>query len=389
MEAIIEAPKTTATSAAAQAATEGDAAWSRVTGAAAGRAENQSGMTLAAELAKQARARRAGATAGQQKPTGTKPQSTPAPSTSAPAVDDEPGSDATQAASTPDQSEVESGAHEASAEHAEPTETPEGDVEADPEAAEETKGKEPKAVRDLQKRVAKLTAQKKALEARLAQSSPEAAPVAQPVVVQHPELQALDAQIADYEAHVRWFDENPEGGAYKDDQGRVIAEIAPERVALLLRQTERKLAEMKGTRSAKVERLSAEAKAQQQRFDAEAIKAYPWLQNPEAPEFSEAQEVLAELPAAAVAALQSHPKARMMLGWLVTGRRASTKPPAVPAPRAVPPKVVGGATSAAPRTSPQDNLKRDLAEAEAAYEKSGRSIDHTRVLKLRRQLSRA
>jgi hypothetical protein len=250
---------------------------------------------------------------------------------------------------------------------------------------------QPKAIREMQKRIDKLTAKIKAYEAGESDGAARTAAPPEPVTApeDHPDLHAVQQEIGVYEAHLRWFDENPDGGQYTDAQGRVIAEVPAERVTALRRAAERKLSELVGTRAMRAERIAGELRAERAKSDAEAVQKYPWLSDPEAPEFAKAQNLLAELPRAVVGALQSHPKARLFLGALVAGLAVDKPKPAPVAPRAVPPKALGAPASAAQRVSPQDSLRRQLADAEADFARSGRSNDHKRVLTLQRQLKRS
>lgn len=373
----------TATAPGASSEAKQEASWSRVTGSASGAAQNLSKDMLAADLAQRSRARKSAATAAQPK-TGDQPKPTQSQeSAEAPTETLEAATDNSQATSLPasaDESEVESNAAtEGAAEN--------GEV-GDGASEDQETAKESKAIRDMRKRIAKLTARNKDLEAKLnapATKTPDAA-----TQQGSSELSAIDEQIAIHEAHLSWFDQNPEGGTYKDADGRVVAEVPPERIPLLRRQTERRIAELQGSRAAKQERLEAEAKAERQRQDAEAIQAFPWLNDAEAPEFQEAQELLATLPMTAVRSLEALPNARKLLAYAVLGKRsvASAAKPAS-SQRPTPPKVFSAAASAAPRSNPGDAVRRELAEAEAAYEKSGRQTDYTRVLKLQRQIARS
>lgn len=344
---------------------------------------NQDGRTLAAELAKAARARREAGTAGKATTpgTGAKPdQETQTAEASAAAK--APGSDDTNAALTPE-TDVE----------AQPAETGEASTaDADAET-EPTKPEEPKAVREMRKRIDKLTAKIKALEAEKARvAEPPPMPLDDAPEV-HPELAELDSKIATYETHLAWFDQNPEGGAYKDERGNEIAHVAPERVANLRRQTERALAELQGKRAARVERIETERRAERQRIDAEVVQQFPWLANPEAPEFVEAQGLLSVLPRRTVASLESLPNARQLLAWAVTGKLAmaskAQRPTPAPSTRPVPPKVLAPAATSAPRQGPSDSIRREYNEAKAAFEKSGREKDQKRMLQLERALKRA
>ncbi len=269
-----------------------------------------------------------------------------------------------------------------SAEAAEPTE------DADDE------GKPSKAVRSLQKRIDKLTARNKAYEAKFGPIDGDTAHAVAPApaagqVEGHPDLAAIDSELSIYEGHLRWLDEHPEGGEYLTRGGEVLANVPPEKVATMRRAAERKVSELTARRAARAERIEAGMAQQAREFDAQAVERYPWLNNPEAPEHQQAVGVLNELPAPVVAGLRAHPKARLYLGALVEGMKVLQARKAAPAPRPTPPKVMGAPATAAPRVSPQDGLRKELAEAEAAFEKSGRSTDHKRVLTLRRQLRRA
>lgn len=266
-----------------------------------------------------------------------------------------------------------------------------------PEGGEPEDAERPKAIRSLQKRVDKLTARLKAYEGKFGSLDGEAPNAAAPAAANgssvqvegHPDLTAIDSELAIYEGHLRWFDDHPDGGEYVTRDGQVLANVAPERVAVMRRAAERKVAELTARRASRAERIEAELGRQAREFDAQALERYPWLNNPEAAEHQQAMGVLGELPAPVVAGLRAHPKARLYLGALVEGMKVLQARKPAPAPRPTPPKVMGAPASAAPRISPQDGLRKELAEAEAAFEKSGKSTDHKRVLTLRRQLRRA
>ena len=89
--------------------------------------------------------------------------------------------------------------------------------------------------------------------------------------------------------------------------------------------------------------------------------------------------LLIAAPFAALAALKAPPPAPEPTAQ--AKRKPRKKPKAKPA--SVPPKVPMPAGTAAPRGNP---LEKQLAEAEAAFEKSGSYLDGQRVLKLKREL---
>lgn len=352
---------------------------------------NLTANALAAKLAQAARARRAASATATPATPSTKTQPTGGTEGDAPASEDPAESESAHATSVPDDG---TGAET-------PEESAEA-VEADADTTEEardTDSKEvPKGIRALQKRVDKLTAEKRQLEERLkglTQQAPQETTTPGPVEV--PEvIQKLDEKIANFEAHLAWFDEHPEGGTYTDERGVAVATVAEDQVKALRRQTERALAEMRGQRAAKLERITEEREAQRRQLDAEAVQQFPWLTNPETPQFVAAQRILETLPQRAVATLNEIPGARRLLAYAVEGQlaveaaakaaKAGLKPGA--SARPVPPKAFAPAATAAPKSSPQESLKRQLAEAEAAYANSGRGTDFSRVLKLKDQLRR-
>ncbi len=404
MSAILEPPAAPATPATASAV--GDGAAGRFVTPPADGVANLSGGNLTLALAKAARARRAASPSGDQGKT-AKPNGTPqGADASTPAGDPAKGPDNTNAASTPDTgAEAEARSPAPDSEAADDAmaslvaqDQPAEDTGADPSSeheSDEQPERPSKAVRSLQKRVDKLTAKLKAYEARFGAEGDgdgEPAPAPDPSPGwsgSHPDLAAIDSEVATFESHLRWFDANPDGGEYRNARGEVVVVVPPERVPAMRRAAERKITELTARRAARAERIEADQRQQAQTYDAQALQRYPWLNDPEAPEHHQAQGVLAELPAAVVSGLRSHPKARLLLGALVEGMKTLQPPKPKPAPRPTPPKVMGSPSSAAPRMSANDGLRTQLAEAEAAFEKSGSTTDHKRVITLRRQLRRA
>lgn len=360
---------------------------------------NLTGQALRTALAHSARHRRGGVPVAPGK---TEPNGHPKPVTAAaPAGEAGTGTDDTSAASTSTQqgeetsTEADAGDTLAALEAAadEPAAAAETETAPDPE---ETTDEPTKGVRDLQKRVGKLTARLKAYEAKFGaldgaapQQEPSPAPAASAFPEHdHPEIAEIDAQIGAYEAHLQWLDANPDGGEYRDDQGRLLANITPERVGAMKRAAERKVTELTARRASRAERINEEHQQAVRDADRQAVERYPWLNSPETPEHQQASALLAEMPRSVVQALQSVPKARLYLGALVEGMKAQqARAQRTPPARPTPPKVMAPPSSAAPRSTPQDGLKTQLAEAEAAFEKSQSTNDYKRVLKLRRQMS--
>jgi hypothetical protein len=403
MSAILEPPAATANGTPASAAQPGSA--DRLTTPPADGVANQRTGDLTLAFAAAARARRDARRSGDQGKT-AKPESGQAQDPQAPAPGSTPakGTDETNAASTPDTA-TEAQAGDAATPDPEATDdamaalVAQDQPETDGEGASDGE-QGPKAVPKLLKRVNKLTARLKAYEAKFgpiggdgeaasSTAEPHAASPAPAFSGAHPDLSAIDSEVATYEAHLRWFDEHPDGGEYRNDRGELVATVAPEQVVRLRRTADRKINELLARRAAKAERIDTETAEQARRFDAQAVQRYPWLNNPNAPEHLQAQGVLAELPKGVVDGLARHPKARLLLGALVEGLKALEPVKPTPAPRSTPPKVMGAPSSAAPRVSANDALRQELTEAEAAFAKSGSTNDQKRVLTLRRQLRRA
>lgn len=341
--------------------------------AAGGEVDNQSVDSLAAELSRSRRARRAPASA---KPTGE-----PKP---------EPQADATEG-ETPEP-KSEDATDETSA-----TSEPDDDSEDQDDASEDEQDK-PKAVRELQRRIDKKTAAIKAKDEeilrlraevdQLKQAPPKPAPASDKPFAGHADVVDIDTEAEQLQEHLDWLDANPDGGKYEVD-GKVIYEDVPaDKVPRLQRRIERRLAELSALRATKVDGLRAQhAKAMDDGWKS-AIQTYPWLNDPKSPQHAEAVKIVKGLPPAVAEVLGSFPEGRMFLGDVVAARlaRASNPAGAKPAARPTPPRTLGAAASAAPSRDPQAGLRRQLADAEAALEKSGSMNDLKRVESLKRQL---
>lgn len=356
--------------------------------------ENITGADLRADFAKRRQARRAPAPAAQSqqgtpaKPvteegaavpaaadTGTSP--TESNATSTPPADGAVIDALTQPAptDTPDPQ------HES-----QPAETGEPDLEAildDPENLSEDaiKGIRDKSIRRLVGRIHKLTARLKAAEKPGAQANE---PAQQAVANGDPELAPLDQRMAEIQEAMTWALANRDGGEWVDGQGKTRT-LTPAQVEMILVNGPAQLAAMSGKKAVREETLRQQREQSSRAAFQAAVQAHPWLGKQDSEEYAQAAAVLQQAPY-----LQQHPEWPMWLADAIEGRKARLSREAGPqvkptAARPVPPRVPPPAASAAPRIDP---TQKALAEAEAAFEKSGDSNDHKRVLALRLQVKR-
>jgi hypothetical protein len=199
----------------------------------------------------------------------------------------------------------------------------------------------------------------------------------------HPEVAEISQRLDSVARIMEWLDANPEGGQYADEQGRIIAELTPDQARRALRTGERELARLETQKASRVEHLRHEEAQTRSKAMTDAQAAYPWLGKPESDERAIAAQVLSSAPY-----IQQHPEWPMWLADAVAGRQARLARASgakTGAQRPVPPRVPppGGAAP-----SKVDPLVASLAEAEVAFEKSGRQSDYKRMESIRRQLSR-
>ncbi len=337
---------------------------------------NQSVDSLAAELSRSRRARRAPDSA---KPTGeTKPdEQVPAESDESPESPNADATDETNATSTPVEEEVD-----------------------DDEKGDDEESDKPKAVRELQGRVHKQTAVIKSQKETIAQLEAQVeelkrAPQRQVHSGQpfagHAELSDIDTEAEELQAHLDWLDEHPDGGRYERD-GKVIHEDVPaDKVTRLQRNIERRMAQLSALRATKVDGLRAKHAEDMRQGWSEATRTHPWLADAKSREHAEAVKIVQGLPPQVREVLDAFPEGRMFLGDVVAARMARSAKPAggQPTPRPAPPKLLGKASSAQPKRDPQAGLQQQLADAEVAFQKSGSTNDLKRVESIKRQLRMA
>jgi len=180
----------------------------------------------------------------------------------------------------------------------------EGEVEG--AAAAEGEPAKPKAVRDLQKRVGRVTEQRNELreenaelKARLAgleksAPQPKAAHVADGTFDGERNVQEATEALAGVRAFLKWADANPDGGSFSED-GKTY-ELSAEDVRSYRRQSEEESIRLHTKREARLERLRADFDTQRAATHAEAVKLYPWIEQKASAEFQEALAVIRENP---------------------------------------------------------------------------------------------
>jgi hypothetical protein len=115
---------------------------------------------------------------------------------------------------------------------------------------------------------------------------------------------------------------------------------------------------------------------------------YPFLNQPDTPEFQQAVEYLQSLPRGVVQVLQQMPDNRLLLGDLLFGRQArlaKAGKPAAPKPAARPTPQPGRVAAAAPRVQPE---RKAVEQSRTKFESSGRMQDFREVLANRRRAAR-
>ena len=148
------------------------------------------------------------------------------------------------------------------------------------EAEVETEAEPPKAVRDLQKRVGKLTEQRNEAREELAElraqveelkkaaPPPKAAHVADGTFDGDRTVQEATESLAGVRAFLKWAEANPNGGSFTED-GKTY-ELSQEDVQSYRRQSEEESIRLHTKREARLERLRGDFDAQRAATHAEA-----------------------------------------------------------------------------------------------------------------------
>ena len=315
--------------------------------------------------------------------TATKPVAaeSAAADTATPAAPATAGGEEEEAASSPQDITPDSVSAEAATE---PVETP-ADSTADPEPSPDgADAKEPS--RKLAKRFNNLVgivkekdAQIAALQAELAQAKTptpnpnpkpaETGPLPTDPVSWRPEVQQLDAEIAQAQSVLRWASANPEGG-FETVDGKE-REFSAEQVRNIRDGVVQELARLNARRELTVQRLTETVQTARAQSVDVALNAYPWIKNPESAQMKELATINASLPKPVLAALNALPEGPLLAADLIAGRmariQAATRPASKPAPRPTPQPT---ASAAAPvRVNPG---QQKVAEVESAVKSRGR-----------------
>jgi hypothetical protein len=275
----------------------------------------------------------------------------------------------------------------------------EGDTaETDTEAPEEM----PKAIRQMQKRIDKITARNKALESELTQlkegkpseeaNNPPAVTDDGDMAASHPEVAKLDRRLAELRTHLAWVDANESGGPFEfrnKQTGKVeTREFTADEVRSMRRNIEMTMMEVNGKRSVLADRVTEELTRQKQQLDANFGKRFGWSEDSEAPEAQLLSEFESKVRASAPGVLRL-PGFKTVMAYAVEGiladHRKANAPVTPASKRPIPPRVAvpnpGGKVQPA-------TLDADLAKAEADFRKSPSEETHARLLNARRQARR-
>lgn len=262
----------------------------------------------------------------------------------------------------------------------------------DPESIEALTDDQIKAIKDsstrkLVRRIHRLTARLKEAEARSAkpearEETREPAPETGDRYDAHPRIAPIAGKIANIEAAIEWAEQNPDGGAFKGVDGKTM-DFTAEQVANILRKGPRELGRLEAARQVQLEAVKAQ-ESEVQRASVETAKAaYSWLSDKDSEEYRMAAEIARNAPY-----VTQHPEWLLWVSDAVAGRRARESRAATsaqPKARSAPPKIPPPTGAAAPRV---DAKGKELAEAEAEYERTGSEAALKRVMSLQRALRR-
>ena len=275
---------------------------------------------------------------------------------------------------------------------------PKGEGE-DEGAAEAGEDENSKAVRKMQKRIDKLTAKWKEAEERaenaerIAAEEPKAAAQSQPAVRPADPLDAqfardrevvdMDGQLAGLDNFMAWAAENPDGGEFTEN-GKSY-QLGADELKQYRLQSERNARRLESRREARLESLRTQFRDARQKHHDVAVKLYPWIEQKESAEFTEAVAILRENPA-----LMQRPDYELVVARTVAGERLEREalkklkpgaPKPKPAVNTTPPKVVTQTLNASPKVN---GARKASEAAEQKFQQSGRVEDLTTMLAQRR-----
>lgn len=248
---------------------------------------------------------------------------------------------------------------------------------------------EPAAPEWYQKRIAKFTAKQKEMEERLLAAERRAEEAAaevdrtrrqangKPKAWNHQE-QHLQQQLGQKREVLRWAEENPEGATLTDEKGNEVS-YTPDQVRAIKLSALEDIGDLRG----QLREHQAGLSQSREHWDAEAVKAYPDLKDPNSETSRNVETMLEKLPW-----LREVPDARISLADMLAGRKArlkgggATSQSAAPkaAPRA--PATPGSAPARRAEGEPSEEVKA----AQQTFQETGRVNDLARRFAAERKL---
>lgn len=271
---------------------------------------------------------------------------------------------------------------------------PEPEDNAPPADETEDPNQQPKAIRSLIKRIDKLTARLKGVEAenqklKAAGTTAKPAATATPgdAAGGDPRVSDLDSRIATLNQWLEWADANEGGGTTEINvNGKLeTREFTPEQVRQMRRNFELNLVRLTSERTTLAARIEEDLNAKRQQMDQAFAKRFTWAADEttdEAQLLSQFEEnITRQFPQAS-----KMPGFRTFAAYAVEGMMAEQRrqqAPAKPqAPRQQPPRVA----VPQPRGQiQQSTAASELARAEADFRRAPTEENHQRLLSLRRQ----
>lgn len=246
-----------------------------------------------------------------------------------------------------------------------------------------------------QKRAAKFRAKRQALEERLvaaerrlqeteAKLNEAQQTTAKPVRAWNSQEQQLNEQLSSKRALLRWAEENPNGATVADTNGGEVNYSAEQVRAIKLSALE-DIGDLRG----RLREAEAETQRARQAWDAEALKAYPQLKDPNNPMTRNIDLMIERVPW-----LRELPDARLSLADMMAGRamrqrKASGAPAGGAAGSgggAAPARVVTGGAAAAPARTAGGGPSDAEKKANEDFQQTGRVEDLSRRFALSRKV---
>lgn len=273
-------------------------------------------------------------------------------------------------------------------------EPPEG--EGDEEGAEKAP-EMPKAVRDLQKRVGKLTEQRNEAREELAElkaqveqlkakgpgddrAESEPPHPAESTFGSDRTVAEIDTDLRDIETFLAWADKNPQGGTFK--AGQKTYELTEDDVIDNRRQGMSQRSRLDARRETRIEHLRQKFDEGREGSHAEALKLYPWIAKKDSAEFQEALAIIRQNPDLLKRVDFELVVARQVVGQRLETEAVKKKKPALPGQRPATP-IVTHSPSAAPKPSGKADATVSAAEKQFR-EGGGRESDLSNLLAQRR-----